>query len=268
VSPEAAFGDQLRRSRNEKGWTQDELGERLGCTGGHISGLETAVKSPSRKLAIKVDEVLGTGMTFQILWQAIKNQAFLEGFPEYAGEEARAKALRLFHHRRIPGLIQTVEYAEAIEAANVRRGTITPDQAEARVRLLLNRQRLLDKSPRPTFHAILDEACLRRPVGGPEVMARQLGYLEELFERPKTTIQVAPASLAETNPLNHPLTLLTLPGRVMLCYTEGLLRSSLERDTDIVSGWAENYDLLQVEALPRAASLAMIRKLREEFEDA
>jgi hypothetical protein len=226
------------------------------------------VKSPSRKLAIKVDEVFGTGMTFQILWQAIKNQAFLEGFPEYAGEEARARTLRLFHHRLIPGLIQTAEYAEAIEAANVRRGTITPEQAEARVRLLLNRQRVLSNSPRPTFHTILDEACLRRLVGGPEVMARQLHYLEELFDRPKTTIQVAPAALGEANPLNHPLTLLTLPGRVMLGYTEGLQRSFLERDTDIVSGWGENYDLLQVEALPRAASLAMIRKLREDLEHA
>ncbi|MDH6108840.1 transcriptional regulator with XRE-family HTH domain [Kitasatospora sp. MAP12-15] len=265
-SPLAAFGDQLRRSRNEKGWTQDQLGDRMGCSGGHISGLETAAKSPGRKFAIRADAVFGTGLTFQILWQAVKNQAFLEGFPEYVAKEAHAKTLRFFQTRIIPGLLQTEEYAAALESGYVQRGKATQDQADGRVRFLMDRQRILHATPAPSLHSIMDEVCLRRPIGGRGVMVRQLRHLEELYQRPKTTIQIAPDSLAEAHPLNHPVTLLTLPGRVVLGYTETLQRGYLERDSETVESWASDYDQLAVEALSRAASLALIRKIREELE--
>ncbi|GAB2711759.1 helix-turn-helix domain-containing protein [Kitasatospora kifunensis] len=268
ASPGAAFGDQLRRSRNERGWTQTQAGEHLGCTGSHLSGVENARKLPGRKFAIRADEVFGTGLTFQILWQAIKNRAFLEGFPEYAAKEAHATVLRIFQPRIVHGLLQTAEYAVAWESGNVLRGKASQEQADARVKLLLDRQRILAKPSRPTLSVIMDETCLRRPVGGPLVMIRQLRHLEDLAQQPKTTIQIAPDSLAEAHPLNHPVTLLTLPGRVVLGYTEGLQRGYLERDSETVVGWADDYDQLRVEALPRAASLAMIRRLREEYENA
>ncbi|WP_280664456.1 MULTISPECIES: DUF5753 domain-containing protein [unclassified Kitasatospora] len=205
-------------------------------------------------------------MTFQILWQAIRNQAFLEGFPEYTAQEGHATALRFFQTRIIPGLLQTEEYAAAWESGHVQRGKVTQEQADGRVSFLMDRQRILSRTPAPALHSIMDEICLRRPIGGRGVMARQLRHLEELYHRPKTTIQIAPDSLAEAHPLNHPVTFLTIPGRVMLGYTETLQRGYLERDSDTVESWASDYDQLAVEALSRAASLALIRRLREELE--
>ncbi|MFE0464149.1 helix-turn-helix domain-containing protein [Kitasatospora sp. NPDC058965] len=266
ASPCAAFGDQLRRSRNERGLTQDQLGELMGCTGGHLSGIETAVKSPGRRFAVKADELFGTGLTFQILWQAIKNRAFLEGFPEYTAEENRATGIRLFEMRVIPGLLQTPEYAAAWESGFVARGKVSQEQAAARVRFLLDRQRVLTKTPLVALHAIMDETCLRRPIGGRAVMIGQLHHLEALYQRPRTAIQVAPDSLAEAHPLGFPMTLLTMPNRGMLGYTESLHRGFLEREPETVASWASDYDQLQIEALSRAASLALIRRLREELE--
>ncbi|MDH6138929.1 transcriptional regulator with XRE-family HTH domain [Kitasatospora sp. GP30] len=266
ASPRAAFGAQLRRSREERGWTQDQLGEYLECTGGHVSGVETAVKSPSKAFSIKCDRLFGTGMVFQILWRAIKGNPFMDGFPAYTAEEASAEALRVYEDRRIPGLLQTASYAAALESGNVLRGKITQEQADARVSFLMERQQLLTKIPLVTLHVIMDESCLQRTIGGPKVMIDQFRKIEEMFKRPKTTIQVAPNSIGATHPLAHPVTLLTMPGRGTLGYTETLQRGFVEKDLDTLHQWGGDYDQLQVEAHPQAASLGLIQQVREDLE--
>ncbi|MFE4520512.1 DUF5753 domain-containing protein [Kitasatospora sp. NPDC056783] len=125
------------------------------------------------------------------------------------------------------------------------------------------RQRLLERTR--TVHAVLDEAVLRRPIGGSSVMVRQLFHLEALADRPNVVLQIAPFSLAEEQPLSHPVTLLTLPNRTMVAYSETLQRGYLEQDPETVAGWARKYDRLQVDALSRAESLAVIRKVREDL---
>jgi transcriptional regulator with XRE-family HTH domain len=246
--------------------TQVDLGKLVGYSNTYISNTETAKSPPSLRFVQRVDDHLKTGGSLELLWWSWRNGALIPGFPEYTAQEANATAVRMFQTRIVPGLLQVAEYAAAWESGNVQRGKVTQDQADSRVQFLMDRQRILAKSPGPAIHAIMDETCLRRPIGGPAVMLRQLRHLEELAQRPKTTIQIAPESLGEAHPLNHTLTLLTMPGRVMLGYTETLQRGYLERDSETVATWVSDYDQLQVEALPRAASLAMIRRLREGFE--
>ncbi len=265
-SPLAALAVQLRRSREAKGLTQVALGLLVGYSNTYISNTETAKEPPSLTFVQRADHHLGTGGSLELLWWSWKNGALIPGFPEYTAQEANAVAVRLFEARIIPGLLQTREYAAAWESGNVQRGKVSQEQADGRVNFLMERQRILTKSPSVAVHAVMDENCLRRSIGGPAVMGRQLRHLEELAERPKTTIQIAPESLGEAHPLNHTLTLLTMPGRVMLGYTETLQRGYLERDSETVATWASDYDQLQVEALPRVPSLDKIRRLREGYE--
>ncbi|MGW2541758.1 DUF5753 domain-containing protein [Kitasatospora sp. NPDC001574] len=189
-----------------------------------------------------------------------------EGFPEYAEKEAKAVTIRLFHLGVISGLLQTEEYATAYELAAVRRGMTTQQQAEARVKFLLDRQAGMRRTPPPFVQAVVDEWNLRRPIGGPAVMAQQLLSLEKLAELPNVTIQVAPLELGEDRPFAHTVTLLTMPNGKPLGYTESHKTGYLERDVQILSSWARDYDRLQVEALPRAGSLELIRAVRKEFE--
>ena len=98
-------------------------------------------------------------------------------------------------------------------------------------------------------------------------MVGQLQHLEDLAQRPNLILQISPYELGEGRPLSHPVALLTLPNRTMLGYTETLQRGYLERDAEAVAAWAGDYDRLQVEALPQAASLALIRAVRKEFEN-
>ena len=147
----------------------------------------------------------------------------------------------------------------------MRRGAIAQQQADERVTFLATRQALLDRSPAPTFHAVLDESCLRRTVGGNDTMARQLRHLEDMTTRPRVIIQVAPFRIGERAPFTMPVWLLTLSDRTVLGYAESQQRGYLERESDTVAAWERDYDWLQVEALSQADSLSLIQEARKDL---
>ncbi|MFD0562390.1 DUF5753 domain-containing protein [Kitasatospora saccharophila] len=189
----------------------------------------------------------------------------LEGFAEFTAAEARCRRMRTFGIGVIQGLLQIPAYASALANAAAQRGSITQEQADARVAFLAGRQSLLSRSNPPFIHAVIDESCIRRPIGGRAVMAEQLRYLEELAAQPWITIQIAPFDLGERTPFTMPLVLLDLPDRAVVGYAESQARGYLERSRETVSAWSREYDLLQVESLSTVASLARARALRKEF---
>ena len=263
TSPEAAFGQRLRHLRDERGWTQDELGARMGCTGTHISAVETGRRPPTGRFAFSADRAFGTGDKFQRMVSALQNTALLDGFPEYVRQEVRAAEIRLFELGIVPGLLQTPEYAAAITTGAVRRGAITEQQAEERLALLAERQSSLDRTPPPLVYAVLDESCIRRSVGGPGVMAAQLDRLVAFAELPSTVVQVAPFDLGERRAFDLPVTLLMHPDRTHIAYFESAQQGRLERDMRFVQPVLTAYHQLQAEALSQATSVAMIEQLRK-----
>ncbi|MGK4582579.1 helix-turn-helix domain-containing protein [Kitasatospora sp. HPMI-4] len=266
-SPRAAFGAQLRSSREARDWTQGELGERMGgYSDSYISAVETGRKSTSRDFARAADKAFGTGQTLELMWIGLRRKGFIEGFPEHAAQEARAAEIRIFEPNMVPGLLQTRAYATALEAAAVQRGSTTPDQAEERVKFLATRQRLLKRPTPPLIHAVMDESVIRRPVGGLETMHAQLDHLAELAGRPHVLLQVAPYALAEHAPFRSVITLLTFADRSVVGYTESAEQGYVVRKDETVRDWERAYDRLQVEALTRAASLDLIRKARKELQ--
>ncbi|MEV7089857.1 helix-turn-helix transcriptional regulator [Streptomyces sp. NPDC093085] len=262
-SPSAAFGARLRSLRDERGWTQVELAERMGCSGAHISAVETGQRKPTQQFAASADRALGTGDRLQRQCQAVRYRALLEGFPEYIAHEARATEIRLYEVGVIHGLLQTHEYASAIGDSAVKRGVATREQADERIALIAQRQASLTRTPPPLVFVVLDESCLRRPIGDSTLMDAQFARLIEFAERPNTVFQIAPFDLGVRRPLTLPVTLLTLPDRSLMSYAESAHRGHLERDTTTVLPLLTDYHQLQAEALPRAASVDMIRQLRK-----
>ncbi|MFE4663926.1 helix-turn-helix domain-containing protein [Streptomyces sp. NPDC056716] len=262
-SPSAAFGEHLRRLRDARGWTQDELAERMGCTGSHISAVETGRRPPTQRFAASADQTFGTGDEFVRRSLAVRQRALLEGFPEYVGYEGRAEEVRLFEVGLIPGPIQTREYAAAIEAGHVRRGSITAEQAAERVGFLIERQAGFARDPLPLVFVVLDESCIRRTIGGPEVMNAQLARLLEFAEQPNTSLQVAPYTMGEQRPFNRLVNLLTLTDRSVVAYLESQTQGYLDREITSVRPLVRAYHQLQTEALSQAESVAMIRQVRK-----
>ncbi|MEU6921747.1 helix-turn-helix transcriptional regulator [Streptomyces sp. NPDC046631] len=262
-SPSAAFGARLRSLRDERGWTQDELGERMGCSGAHISAVETGRRKPTQHFAASADRTFGTAGRFERQSRAVRHRALLEGFPEYVTYEARAVEIRLYEVGVIPGLLQTPEYASALGDSTVKRGVASREQADERIALVAQRQAVLTRMPPPLVFVVLDESCLLRPIGGSSLMDAQFARLIEFAELPNTVLQVAPFDLGVRRPMTLPVTVLTMPDRSLMSYAESANRGHLERDSPSVLPILTDYHQLQAEAPSRAASVAMISQLRK-----
>ncbi|MEU9108835.1 helix-turn-helix transcriptional regulator [Streptomyces xanthophaeus] len=264
--PQAAFGARLRSLREEQSWTQETLGGRLGYSSTHVSAVETGRKVPTLRFSRSADEVFGTGQgerSFEREWREIRHGVLLEGFPEFLGYESRAVEIRLYEVGVIPGLLQTPEYSTMVTESTVRRGAITADQASERIAVIAARQAALLRTPPPIVFAVLDESCLRRPIGGPALMKGQFERLLEFAELPNTVLQIAPFDMGERRPLSLPVTVLTLPDRSIMSYAESAQRGHLERDNNSVVPMLTAYHQLQAEAHTQAASVAMINQLRK-----
>ncbi|MEV3869933.1 helix-turn-helix transcriptional regulator [Streptomyces sp. NPDC049906] len=257
-SPAAALGARLRMLREARGWTQDELAEIIGCTGSHVSAVETGRRPATQQFAASADRALGTGDRLEQQSLAVRKSALLEGFPEYVNQERRAVEIRLFETGLIPGPLQTREYAAALESGNVRRGTITPEQAEERVTFLIDRQAALVRSLPPVMFVVLDESCIRREIGGPHIMAAQLESLIRFAEQPHTSLQLAPFPLGERRPFSRSVNLLTMTDGAVLAYLESEAHGYLDRESPSVQRLMREYHQLQTEALSQADSVAMI----------
>lgn len=266
ASPQAAFGARLRRMREERGWIQDHLAELVGCTGRHISAIETGRKPPTLPFARRTDgalDLVGSADSFEREWREIKHGSLLEGFPEYVGYEGRAVEIRLFEIGLIPGLLQTPEYARALADGDVQRGSITPEQAAERVSFLAERQEALVRPRPPIVLVVMDESCLHHAVGGPEVMDAQLQRLVEAASLPNWILQVSPFAIGARRAFNLPVNLLTLADRSVVAYAESQAQGHVERESTFVVPMLTAYHQLQGESLSQTASVDMISQFRK-----
>jgi len=128
---------------------------------------------------------------------------------DYVWLEGRTHAIRSFATLSVPGLLQTADYTRAL----IR--TVNVDESEGRigrwVELRLARQAILEQEDAPDLTVLLDEAALRRPVGGRKVMADQVRHLIELTERPGIDIRVLPFDTGAHASPEGAFTLLDLP---------------------------------------------------------
>ncbi len=206
---------------------------------------------------------MGTADAFEREYREIKHGGLLEGFPEYVKYEGRAVEIRLYNIGIIPGLLQTPEYARVLADSAVRRGAITPEQADERVAFLAERQAALVRPRPPMVFVTMDESCIRRPVGGAKVMDAQLAHLIQFAGLPNTLLQVAPYEMGERRTFDLPVNLLTLPDRSVICYAESQAQGNLDRDSTSVVPVLTAYHQLQAEAMSQAASVAMIEQVRK-----
>ncbi|MEU7042732.1 helix-turn-helix transcriptional regulator [Streptomyces varsoviensis] len=265
-SPQAAFGARLRKEREARGWKQEGLAEHTGYSSTHISAVETGRKTATLRFARQVDNAFGvvdTGETFEREWREMKHGSLLEGFPEFVGYESRAVEIRLYEVGVIPGLLQTPEYARVLAQSAVKRGAITEEQADERIALVAERQAALVRSSPPLVFVTLDESCIRRPMGAPDIMDAQLTRLVEFADLSNTMLQVAPFNMGERRPFNLPITVLTMADRSLASYAESAQQGHFERESTCVVPLLTAYHQLQAEAPSQAASVDMINQVRK-----
>ncbi|WTW93710.1 helix-turn-helix domain-containing protein [Streptomycetaceae bacterium NBC_01309] len=259
------YGSELRRYRLEAGLTLDALATELRYSKGHLSDIERAVKPVPRGLSELLDAFFKTDGHFLRLWPAARRDghAHPDKYAAFMTHEEKAKRLAEYAAHVIPGLLQTADYARALlRAFKPRAGD---DEIEDLVAGRLARQARLHGDEPPSYWVILDEAVIRRPIGGSAVMVAQLEALLPLVEGKFTRIQVLPYNRGAHPALGGSLTLLTLPDRSTVAYLEGSDSGQLIEDPDDVAARQETYDHLRAYALSPGESAAMITTAIEEF---
>ncbi|WP_030570329.1 helix-turn-helix domain-containing protein [Streptomyces aureocirculatus] len=125
-------------------------------------------------------------------WQSFSD-VLPNWFSIHVSLETAATQLRIYEPHVVPGLLQTRQYAEAVLRAGLPR--MTPDVLDRHVTLRMKRQEILTRTRParpPKVWVVMDETCLRRPVGDRSVMAGQIDRLLEVADLPNLTLQVCP----------------------------------------------------------------------------
>jgi transcriptional regulator with XRE-family HTH domain len=190
-------GARLRRLREAAGISTDDAAAAIRGSNSKISRIERG-KAPFkprdlgdllRLYGVSDDELLALAeLANRQNWWADYTDILPAHFTTYLGFEQSASLLRGYDAQVVPGLLQTADYARAlIEATGV---PFTKENTDRLIELRMRRQRALRRDDPPRLWVILDEAVLRRPVGGAETMRGQFRHLIDAAALPNVTIQV------------------------------------------------------------------------------
>jgi transcriptional regulator with XRE-family HTH domain len=260
---------ELRRLRESAELTIDEVGEKLECSASKISRIETGHVGVTPRDVRDMLEVYGIEddgreALVQLAREARKKgwwHAYNEVFTgSFVGLETDASSLHTHQALLVPGLLQTEGYTRAVIRAI--RPDVTESDMERRVAARVVRQRLLTDAHPPEYWAVIDEAALRRKVGGPEIMRAQLERLVELAALPHVTLQVVPFSAGAHAGMEAPFLILGFPEQADpdVVYVENTTSGVyLEQPSD-VHRYTLMFDHLRAAALKPDDTVAMVEQ--------
>jgi len=269
------LGAQLRRLREAKRITLEEAGNVIRASHSKMSRLE------SGRVAFKdrdvVDLFIFYGVTDQAQIQTLRGIAtransrgwwhdysdILPGwFEEYISLEEAAVQISGYEVQFVPGLLQTEEYARAVTLL----AYSNPKEIGRRVSLRMARQARLSGAEPVSLGMVLDEAALRRPIGGPAVMRAQLNHLIEMSQRPTVTIQILPFKVGGHAAAGGPFSVLHFAESDLsdIVYLEQLATAQYLEKPDMVGKYLAVMERLCLEAATPAESMKRLQALLRE----
>lgn len=266
------LGARLQQLRTGLGLTIEEVGERLPCPAEKLDRIESGQHRPSLRDVRGLCTLYGVSEPEEAELLELARIAGEQGWwsqygdlklDPYIGLEQGASSITVFSMYYVPALLQTEAYARDI----IR--TIAPkmdlEVHEERVEARLRRQKLLEQDGRPGYHALLDEAVLRRRVGGPVVMAAQLDKILKLDRDGKVTVQVIPFAVGAHAAQDSNFVFLEFQGSSPVVFVE-LLSTNLyqERASDL-ERYREALEYLRDQALNPRDSVALIAEAQRAY---
>ncbi|MDG5808581.1 helix-turn-helix transcriptional regulator [Streptomyces ossamyceticus] len=245
---------QLQAARKKAGYSQPEVAEEM------VWSLSKVMRLESGRTKISITDLRALIVFYGVPEQAAAelltaahearrhpwwheySHLLSEGFKSYLGYEAAASVVRNFEVLFIPGLLQTEEYARAILARSV-----VPEKEELLELRMRRQERLLQASTGTELRFLIDEAALRRVVGGPAVMRAQLDHLREVSELSHVRVGVVPFESGLYPLLRSPYVIFEFPnaGQDMVVYLENPDGSVIVRDKATVGVQRSVEDYLE-----------------------
>ncbi|NEE21699.1 helix-turn-helix domain-containing protein [Streptomyces sp. SID7499] len=268
------LGAELRALRTSAGLTSGEAARLVGWHQSKVSRIETGtsgVKPADVRLLLDAYGVADSQLRELLMvlagsedsdgrhhwWHAYRG-VLPPTYRDFISLESQAGAMRTLETSVVPGLLQTPEYARAVTRAAVE--GLPEDRLDTLVEVRLARQDVLRADPPLKLSAVLDEAVLRREVGGPGVMTRQLERLVEAARLPQVRLQVLPFAAGAHIGVTGPFVIFSFSSTsdldvVVLDHLTSSLY--LERKEDL-QAYTEAFNALQIHALSPEDSLDFI----------
>lgn len=259
--PRLLLGARLRRLREERGVSREDAGHAIRGSRSKISRMEAGrhgFKLRDVEDLLTLYGVTGEAERATLLtlveesntpaWWQYFNDVVPAWTQNYLAAEQAASLVRCFEVQRVPVLLQTPDYARA--SLRLAHADASPEEIERRVALRMSRQRILHRQPATRLWAVLDEAALRRPVGGSSTMRAQLRHLIEICRLPQVSVQVLPFLSGGHSAEGGPITIVRLPGSELpdVVYLEQLATGLYpDRPAEIECYW-DAMNRLAVEA--------------------
>ncbi|MEW2292049.1 helix-turn-helix transcriptional regulator [Streptomyces sp. NPDC006743] len=270
------LGQELRRLRELKGMTAEEVAERLLVSQSKISRLENGRRSISQRDVrdlCGVYEVEDHRVVDSLMQMAkdSRQQGWWHSFGDipysvYIGLETDAASLRVYDPQVVPGLLQTRQYAEALIAGAL--PETAPADIEKRVQVRMRRQERISAAENPLrLWTVLDEAALRRAVGNRSLMREQLEHLVEQSQLPHVTVQVIPFEMGAHPGLNGQYAILEFPDTAdsSVVYIEGVTSDLYLEKANDVQKYSVMYEHLRAQALNVEQSREFIEKAAKDY---
>jgi transcriptional regulator with XRE-family HTH domain len=271
------LGAQLRRLREASGISAEKAGYEIRASRSKISRMETG------RVGLKIRDVEDLLTLFGVTgeqerdkvitlakrsrapeWWTKYNDILPDWFETYIGLESAAASIRSFEMQFVPGLFQTDDYARAV--TRLGHQTASAAEVERRVGLRRKRQELLVRAQPPRIWVVMDEAVLRRPLGGVPVMRAQLRHLIEVAALPHVTLQVVPFARGGHAGAGGSFSILRFEEQDLpdVVYIEQLTSAVyLDQRADI-EHYLEVVDQLSGEALTPASTVRFIEQVARE----
>jgi transcriptional regulator with XRE-family HTH domain len=272
------LGQELRRLRELKGMTAEEVAERLLVSQSKISRLENGRRSISQRDVrdlCGVYEVEDQRIVDSLMEMArdSRQQGWWHTFGDipysvYIGLETDAESLRVYEPQLVTGLLQTHAYAEALVQGAL--PETSPADIEKRVQVRLRRQERITAEGNPLrLWVVLDEAAVRRVVGSRLVMREQLDHLIEMSQLPHVTVQVLPFEVGAHPGLNGQYAILEFTDAAdsSVVYLEGVTSDLYLEKAQDVQKYAVMYEHLRAQSLNVEQSRQFIAKVAKEYAD-
>jgi transcriptional regulator with XRE-family HTH domain len=267
---------ELRRLREGAHLTIEQVANKLELSPSTVSRIETAQVGIRPRDVRELLDIYGVaGVQRDELLQIARERRQQPWWQEYrdlpnmalAGFEADATSISQFSALLVPGLLQTEAYAREVLTAI--RLDARPGDIQRRMDLRLNRQALLTGETAPQYWVVLDEAVVRRPVGGPAVMGAQLEYLAQMAALPSVTLQVLPFGAGAHAGMDGEFTIFgyRAPEDPDVVYIENTGGDAYIEDADVTRRYNRIFDHLRAAALDPAESVRTLAELEHRLQE-
>ncbi|MER6093953.1 helix-turn-helix domain-containing protein [Streptomyces bluensis] len=256
------YGDWLKEQRETAGLTQQQLADTAIMTRSHIAHIEAGRRVPSKEDARRLDRALGTGNVLSSFLPQ-NDVATADYFEAVRLLEQQAVMIREFALSYFPGILQTKRYARAVLSSAF--PSVSEEERDRRVVTRLERAKILEDPVSPVVWVLLDEAVLRRPMGGADVLAEQIMHVVRLAETGRIRVHVMPFGVGHHPLVDSMLALMWFEDQPPLAYGEGLWMGKLHDSPSVVRELQSRYELALSDALPLRESLALLRSIAKEY---